>query len=496
MKNNKKLLIMISILITVILIYTAVLIVNKKSNDGQNESETDENESIVAANVSSPVKIEITHASPNKSIILSKREDSSWYWSDKENLALDKSYFTSVETTVSSLSATHKITNVNQNQLNEFGLDSPSLTVKLTDKDNKSTLLSFGIKNAYNASYYMYINEDRSNIYLVSEDTYNIFGFEDVLELADLKILPEINENQLISVTLSDKNKNIVCTMHTSNNSKPGVERFKYKWYLSSNGEEEFPISTSVAENLTLLLTSMEFLDCMTIDPSEHSEYGIDDSDLTLTVKYTNTASIGDDDKYSYVNLKLGKTDELGYYYAVTASDPDTVYLLGGGAYNKLFNYSYEEIAYDMVAYINIDKVKQISVSNDDASMIFTADRKGGSITYAIDGKEIEYSEIKGFIDALSAAKASASTKLPEDENDTDSIPVENTEISDIVVLTVDIVFESLEGLEDSFTLKITRFNDKYNRVSFMGRDTQLITLADSEKISSAFLAVFNRDKD
>lgn len=323
---------MISILIAVVLIYAVVLIINKKSNENQNENETGAGESIIAAKVSSPVKIEITNSDPNKNIILSKREDNSWYWSDKENLPLDKSYFSSVENTVSSLTATHKISDTNENQLNEFGLNNPSLTVKLTDKDNKSTILSFGIKNTYNASYYMYVGEDKSNVYLISEDTYKIFGFEDVLELADLKILPEIKENQLLSVTISDGEKQTVCSMYTSDNAKPGVERFKYKWYLSSDGEPEFPINTSIAENLTALLTGMEFLDCMTIDPDKHSEYGLENSELTLTVKYTNTASTGEDDKYGYVKLKLGNTDELGYYYATLDSDPDTVYLLGGGA--------------------------------------------------------------------------------------------------------------------------------------------------------------------
>ena len=485
MNKNKSLLVLIFVLVVCVAIYAVVLIVSKTNEDTGTGSEEESDTQIDIVNITSPVQISIFNAETEETLNFTKDEDGNWIWPQKTDLTLDKTFFDSIIQTVKDLNGTHEILSPTSGQLKDFGLESPALTAEFTDENGGKTVLRFGAKNSYNNEYYVNVDNSTEKVYLVSEEIYSSFDF-DILDAVATDLLPQIKENLLQSVTMSDGEKTVVCTMYTSENNKAGLERFNYEWYISIDGGEEFPIDTSVAENLTALLTGMEFLSCKSVSEEGMEEFGINDSDLTLTVKYTDTAAEDSEDKYSYVVLHLGNTDDNKYYYA-TLPDSDVVYLLGGGAYYKLFNYTYEELAYTHIANININKIDKLEINDGESNADIVIDRTGGDISYTLNGDDVEYSDFEDFIDVLKSIKASANTKLPEDDEDKDSLPQKDDSVYGKEVLAIDFTFTQAEGLESDFTLSITRFNEEYYLVSFMGRDTQLISTDDTDKLVESF---------
>ena len=161
--------------------------------------------------------------------------------------------------------------------------------------------------------------------------------------------------------------------------------------------------------------------------------------------------------------------------------------MLGGGAYYKLFNYTYEELAYTHIANININKVDKLTINDGESTADIVIDRTGGDISYTINGDYAAYSDFENFIDVLTGIKASANTKLPEDSEDKDSLPQKDDSVYGNEILTIDFTFTQTEGLESDFTLSVTQFNEEYNLVSFMGRDTQLISTGDTDKLIESF---------
>ena len=120
--------------------------------------------------------------------------------------------------------------------------------------------------------------------------------------------------------------------------------------------------------------------------------------------------------------------------------------------------------------------------------MTFTAG--GNSIEIAVkttDGKTSYSSEksddakaLAALVKALEELKAKSNIAYFEDE----SAGVEKTEIFSVLV-----AFN--QGSQPAYEIKVTRFSQSYCVVSFNGREDQLLTLEDAQKLADAITAFF-----
>lgn len=476
MKKNKTFIILVIALVVCILLYTVVLLISKKNSQNE-EQNTEENNILdsIAWQMDTDDLNEFSYTvgeGENFETIILKKKGDKWVWKDDETIPI-YDYITNILTGyVCYLPSEYKLKDITEEDFVEFGLDKPSKVVKAKSGDTELQI-NFG-RQAYNSTYYATINGNRNTVYLIRSDIFDYFDTP-LLELVNLYTLPSLTEKTMYRVTVSNGEKNVVCTYYPKENEK--YPYWSFKWYLSIDGAEEFPIDANLADNLTALLCGLEFLKAYSLDEADMAEYGIDGT-TTLEIEFA-INSDGSGDHETFI-INLGNTDEFNYYYASVPGSPVT-YLLGGSAYYKLLNFEYEKLAPAQITYFEFSKINNMNLSFGKQSVEIRKNITEESTTYTVNGKEINYSELNDLITALKTLTAKANTQLADEDG---NLPVRDEGLNNELVAKLDFNFDSSDSVS---TLNIYAFNSEYNLVSFFGRETQLISVKDTETFINIF---------
>ena len=86
-----------------------------------------------------------------------------------------------------------------QDNVSEYGLDNPTVTVSLKDKDGNEQTLQFGDTNSVTSSSYMTVNGDNKKIYMVPSTIVTSLQF-DLNDLAEKEKFPSISDITGVSI--------------------------------------------------------------------------------------------------------------------------------------------------------------------------------------------------------------------------------------------------------------------------------------------------------
>ncbi len=94
------------------------------------------------------------------------KSDDIWKYNGEENFPLDQSAFGEIISKFEKIAADRVLEK--PDNISEYGLDNPTVTVSLKDKDGKEQTLQFGDTNSVTSSSYMTLNKDNEKVYMVS----------------------------------------------------------------------------------------------------------------------------------------------------------------------------------------------------------------------------------------------------------------------------------------------------------------------------------------
>lgn len=296
MKKSKNMLILFGVLVVLLAVYFGI----DHYNDSKDEKEA-KNTSYIT-DVDGLEKISYDNGEDTFTFV---KKDDKWHVEDTEDFPLTQSIPEQLESTFKKLEAVRELKNADE--LGDYGLEEPSLTISLTADDGSEISLYVG--NAAGDDYYM-TEGDKNKVYTVSSSALSSLSF-DLNSMAELDEFPTIGSGKLKEAAITEDGKTTT--------------------YKSSNDDDEETINSIEGG-----LGTFAFSACANYKATgdDLAEYGLDEENRT-TVKFTYK---DDDKKTQTVTLYVGSTDDTGQTAYVQLDGSDMVCTASASSVNTILN--------------------------------------------------------------------------------------------------------------------------------------------------------------
>ena len=374
------------------------------------------------------------------------KSDDIWKYNGEENFPLDQSAFEEIISKFEKIAADRVLEK--PDNISEYGLDDPTVTVSLKDKDGKEQTLQFGDTNSVTSSSYMTLNKDNEKVYMVSSTIVTSLQF-DINDLAEKETFPSITD---ITGVIMERNGQTFSVFKDSSSSTG--------WTVTGwDGTKKDAGSSQVSE-FTNPITSLSWSSFISQNTEDLSQYGLDNPTIiTINYQVTETKSTDEtkDDSADTANgsnttdnkskdakaesdttedteekvtvdkqevLLIGNKTEDNSYYAKLQSQSG-VYTLSSSTVDNLLNAEVNQFLSTYVSdyiFADLDKVtiekdgntyeftkkteeKQVESDSDKENTEDTDTEEEETTTvttYYMNGKEIELSDFSEFYSLIS----------------------------------------------------------------------------------------------
>lgn len=414
-----------------------------------------------------------------------------WDWSEDGDVPLDNVAFATVVTALNEAGSKYKLENVTDNQLAEYGLTEPYIVVKFTFSDGTVKEYKVGNLNSFNGLYYLSESGAPNTVYMI--DSSVVYSLElDIYDFVLEETPPAITEAKILGVTSIGMasvdsiigGEDRMFTYYPAGNDTDYTDR--YNWYFGTQRKElsssstlprKYPLKGDHADTLSDLVTGLSFDECVGLDYTD-GEYGFSEGRQLVIHYNADENETGVLTKKEYV-IYLGAQREDGGIYAHTA-DSKLVYILGSSdEWTMLLTNAQEKLMPDEIWLPNYERIDSLTFTAGENTLKVKVENTDGKISYSSDATE-DTDALTSLIEALDGLKAASNVAYFED----DAAAVEKA-----VMLTIKIAFNVGDAAELEMTVE--RYSLNYCKVSFNGRDDQLITLEDAEKLVGMISAIF-----
>lgn len=279
MKNRKKaLIIAIICLAAAAVLYLLVVKLSQRSEDADSSDD-----SLVISSVDSGQITAISYEKDGKSLSF-RKEDGTWYNAEDKSFPVDQDSLTTMTNALGAVSATRKLDS--PEDLSEYGLDSPVLTVRYTASDGKEAEFTVGDTNDAAGGSYLKISGDDA-VYLVASDFADTFN-SDIYQLADMESFPTITSDSITNINVKSGSH----TLEIKNDSNGGRT-------VLENGEEKENCASSSVTQFINTVTGITFKSHVEYNCKDLSKYGLDKSAADISVDYTTAETVDSEDSDS-----------------------------------------------------------------------------------------------------------------------------------------------------------------------------------------------------
>ena len=297
-KKNKVLPLVVLVLLLLALIGAYVFLQSLPD-----ESETDDADDAVSIPLSSYSADDIAAISYGDSEqITIVSENGVWYIEGDERFPLNQTVVSEMAESLASLAASKE---VESDDLAEFGLDAPALTVnvKLTGGDEYT--YSLGDVNSFNSLTYILASD---KVYMFSDTLSTCFGYsKDELMLVDDSFPSDVTDDNIQSVTLRD-----------------------------ADGTEKSCDTTDMTLSDIKECFSFENVNAYGLTEDEMSSLGFDEDGAAVIIKYSTSTDTSTDAATLDATFKilLGESDGVSVY---ALKDGDMTYTVDSELFEELF---------------------------------------------------------------------------------------------------------------------------------------------------------------
>lgn len=207
-----------------------------------------------------------------------EKDDDSWVKKDEIDFPVNQTTLDSAASAIASVDSDRVLEDVDD--LSEYGLDSPSNTIKIVTKsdeedgDDITTTLYVGDENSSTSQYYVRKDDDEKTVYLIDSSCVEPFAksLNDYAQMEDFPAISNIDTITKISVD-GDNSYELSKDEDTST------------WSVKGSEDEEKADSATVS-SLVSSFGSMAYSSLADYKCDDKSKYGLDKPYATITVDY------------------------------------------------------------------------------------------------------------------------------------------------------------------------------------------------------------------
>ena len=152
MRKAKSIVILLTVLLILLLVYFVVS--PMWSEKAPEDTTAEPTYQVAAIDHGSLVGLELTRGDVKLSFTLNDTA-TEWDWSDNAEIPLDNMTFATIVTALNHASSKYKLEGVTAEQLADYGLDAPALTVKFIFSGSAAKEYYVGKLNSFNGYYYL-----------------------------------------------------------------------------------------------------------------------------------------------------------------------------------------------------------------------------------------------------------------------------------------------------------------------------------------------------
>ena len=268
-KKSMNLITAVAVLVVLSGAYVGVKTYVAKQEEKENEEEEEEKTQVFS--ISSEDVQSIKFVIDKKEVTFEKNNDE-WVKSDERDFPVDQDKLTEAIGSLDNVEADRVLDNVTDTT--EYGLDDPTNTITVTDKDGKETVLHVGMENESTSQYYVENGEDESKIYVVADSVFQPF-MKTLYDYAKAGTFPVIDSSTVSNVTVDENDDSYTLTKDDTT----GL------WNIQDQDGSEKADSAKVS-SLTSSIASIAYGSFVNYNCTDLSEYGLDKPYGTITIDY------------------------------------------------------------------------------------------------------------------------------------------------------------------------------------------------------------------
>lgn len=268
-KKSMNLITAVAVLVVLSGAYVGVKTYVTKQEEKENAEEEEEKTQVFS--ISSEDVQSIKFVIDKKEVTFEKNNDE-WVKSDERDFPVDQDKLIEAIGSLNNVEADRVLDNVTDTT--EYGLDDPTNTITITDKDGKETVLHVGMENASTSQYYVENGEDESKIYVVADSVFQPF-MKTLYDYAKAGTFPVIDSSTVSNVTVDENDDSYTLTK----DDNTGL------WNIQDQDGAEKADSAKVS-SLTSSIASIAYGSFVNYNCKDLSEYGLDKPYGTITIDY------------------------------------------------------------------------------------------------------------------------------------------------------------------------------------------------------------------
>lgn len=207
-----------------------------------------------------------------------EKDDDSWVKKDEIDFPVNQTTLDSAASAIASVDSDRVLEDVDD--LSEYGLDSPSNTIKIVTKsdeedgDDITTTLYVGDENSSTSQYYVRKDDDEKTVYLIDSSCVEPFA-KSLNDYAQMEDFPAISNTDTITKISVDGD----------NSYELSKDEDTSTWSVKGSEDEEKADSATVS-SLVSSFGSMAYSSLADYKCDDKSKYGLDKPYATITVDY------------------------------------------------------------------------------------------------------------------------------------------------------------------------------------------------------------------
>lgn len=253
---------------------------NKKAE----EAETEETEGVNPLSISSEdlTRVTVTNRYGTFSMV---KGDESWSNADDADFPLDEDAWTDKIGNLDSLAIVRTLDA--PDDLSEYGLDDPAVTLTLATADGETTLY-IGNENASTGDYYVYVDEP-SFVYTVNDDVAEAMDCK-LYDVAAAGSFPDLTSYTLTGITMEEGDEKL----HLTDRIYADADSVSSSasWSVSENDGEYYTADSTAVSDRKDALSSLSYDEFINYNAEDLSAYGLDAPRASLTWDYTYEQSV------------------------------------------------------------------------------------------------------------------------------------------------------------------------------------------------------------
>ena len=294
-KKSMNLITAVAVLVVLSGVYVGVKTYVAKQEEKENAEEEEEKTQVFS--ISSEDVHSIKFVIDKKEVTFEKNNDE-WVKSDERDFPVDQDKLIEAIGSLNNVEADRVLDNVTDTT--EYGLDDPTNTITITDKDGKETVLHVGMENASTSQYYVENGEDESKIYVVADSVFQPF-MKTLYDYAKAGTFPVIDSSTVSNVTVDENDDSY--TLTKDDNTR--------LWDIQDQDGSEKADSAKVS-SLTSSIASIAYGSFVNYNCKDLSEYGLDKPYGTITIDYQEKVEEKSDSSEDGDASEENSTDEQG----------------------------------------------------------------------------------------------------------------------------------------------------------------------------------------